>query len=57
MLYCPAPLTELLHTHRIIRICERQGIPLLADLAERGIARLESWRIFPHARCAAARTA
>lgn len=24
------------HTHRIIRICERQGVPLLADLAYQG---------------------
>ncbi|GAA2412260.1 hypothetical protein GCM10010420_46870 [Streptomyces glaucosporus] len=76
-------------THKIIRIRERQGVPVLADMAytgagnrvttaerrppngeltptertvnralsaarapaERGIARLESWRIFRHARC------
>ncbi|MFF1725500.1 transposase family protein [Streptomyces sviceus] len=76
-------------THRIIRICERQGIPILADHAyigagqwvttprrrqpgcgltatqhavnralsaartpaERGVARLKSWRIFRKARC------
>ncbi|CAL9664439.1 IS5 family transposase ISSgr2 [Streptomyces sp. enrichment culture] len=76
-------------THRIIRICERQGVPVLADLAyqgggpwlttgikrrplqeltrtektanralaaararaERGVARLKSWRIFRRSRC------
>ncbi|WP_406158567.1 transposase family protein [Streptomyces canus] len=77
------------HTHRIIQICERQGVSILADLAyqgagprltngikrrplqeltptdkarnralaaarapvERGVARLNSWRIFRRSRC------
>ncbi len=46
--------------HRIIRICERQGVPVLADRAwalaaarapvERGMARLKSWQIFHRSR-------
>ena len=41
-------------THHIIRICERQGVAVLADRAlaqarapvERGVARLKFWQIF-----------
>lgn len=52
--------------HRIILICERQGVPVLADRTymgfgpcvtmslrrpgKRGIARLKSWRIFRRSR-------
>jgi transposase len=88
--HCPAVrTTSAARTHRIIRICERQGIPILAGRAyigadswvttprrrppnrdltptqqtvnralsatrapiERGVARLQSWRIFRRARC------
>ncbi|MGC0334538.1 hypothetical protein RKD23_007528 [Streptomyces sp. SAI-170] len=37
--HCPAAPTDLTaaRTHRIIRVCERQGIPILADRAYTGV--------------------
>ncbi|MEU7067871.1 transposase family protein [Streptomyces sp. NPDC046161] len=48
-------------SHRIIQICERQGVPILnralaaARAPQRGVASLKSWRIFRGSRCSPSR--